>query len=154
VETRVIDGIEGLRSLVGKEIGVSDWLAVDQAAIDRFATATGDEYFIHVDPQRARAEAGLDSTIAHGLLTLSLGPQFVYRIFEVRNVGSALNYGYEKVRFLGPVPVDSRLRMRIAVEEIEDTGRGHRVRFRQTFEVEGADKPVCVADWLLFYWTS
>jgi acyl dehydratase len=152
VETKEIDGIEGLRALVGEEIGVSDWFLVDQAVIDQFATATGDDYFIHVDPERARADAGLDSTIAHGLLTLSLGPQFVYDLFEVTNVGSALNYGYEKVRFLAPVPVDSRLRMRIAVEEIEATDRGHRARFRQTFEIEGAEKPVCVADWLLFYW--
>jgi acyl dehydratase len=149
----VIEGVEELRARVGEEIGVSEWILVDQEMIDSFAAATGDHYFIHVDPERARDEAGLESTIAHGLLTLSLGPQLVYSLFEVRGVGSALNSGYDKVRFLAPLPVESRIRLRITLNDVEETERGIRASFRQTFEAEGAGKPVCVADWLLFYWT-
>ena len=149
--TRVIDGIEALQAAVGEELGVSPWYTVDQAAIDRFAAATGDEYFIHVDPERARREAGMESTIAHGLFTLSLGPMFSYSIWEVRGVGSALNYGYDKVRFTGPVPVDSKVRMRMELSTVEEIEQGVRVRCRQTFELEGNEKPVCVADSVFFY---
>lgn len=150
--TRVIEGAEELRSLVGEEIGVSEWLLIDQAAIDRFAEATGDHYFIHVDPDRARAEAGLPSTIAHGLFTLSLGPKLTYGIVEIRGVGSALNYGYDKVRFTAPVPVDSRLRMRLRLTEVEESARGIQVTYEQSFELEGSERPVCVSSWVFFYW--
>lgn len=151
---RVLDGIEELNAALGEELGVSDWFDIDQAAIDRFAAATGDHYFIHVDPARAKAEAGLDSTIAHGLFTLSLGPMFSYTILAVRGFGSTLNYGYDKVRFTGPVPVDSRVRMRMRLEAVESSERGVRVGCRQTFEIEGAEKPVCVADSVFFYWSE
>lgn len=150
--TRVIEGAAELRSLIGEEIGVSEWQLIDQAAIDRFAEATGDHYFIHVDPERARAEAGLASTIAHGLFTLSLGPMLTYEIVEVRGLGSALNYGYDKVRFTAPVPVDSRIRLRLALDEVEESARGVRVTYRQSFELEGAERPVCVSSWVFFYW--
>jgi acyl dehydratase len=152
MQVRTINGIEELRGLVGEEVGVSGWELIDQPAIDRFAEATGDHYFIHVDPDRAKSEAGLDSTIAHGLLTLSLGPKLSYEIFNVEGVGSALNYGYDKVRFLAPLPVGSRVRMRLAVASVEESEQGVRIGWRQSFEVEGASKPVCVADAIVFYW--
>jgi acyl dehydratase len=151
---RVLDGIDELNGALGEELGVSDWFEVDQPAIDRFAEATGDHYFIHVDPERARAEAGLDSTIAHGLLTLSLGPMFSYSIMEVRGFGSTLNYGYDKVRFTGPVPVGTRVRMRMRLESVENSEHGVRVGCRQTFEIDGIEKPVCIADSVFFYWSS
>lgn len=150
--TRVIEGTEELRSLVGEEIGTSAWQLIDQDAIDRFAEATGDHYFIHVDPDRARAQAGLPSTIAHGLFTLSLGPKLAYEIVEIRGVGSALNYGYDKVRFTASVPVDSRLRLRLRLTEVEESARGIRVTYEQSFELEGSERPVCVSSWVFFYW--
>ncbi|MBS1891082.1 MAG: MaoC family dehydratase [Actinobacteria bacterium] len=150
--TRVLNGLDEVYAAVGEEIGVSPWHHLDQGLIDRFAAVTGDEYFIHVDPERARSEAGLDSTIAHGLFTLSLGPMFSYSIMEVRGVGSALNYGYDKVRFTRPVPVDSKVRMRLRLTAVDETAEGVRLGCRQTFEVEGSEKPVCVADSVFFYW--
>jgi acyl dehydratase len=151
---RIIAGVEGLRAAVGEELGVSGWHRIDQAAIDAFAGATEDDYFIHLDSERAQREAGLDSTIAHGLLTLSLGPKFSYEIVTVEGVGSTLNYGYEKVRFTSPVTVDSRLRMRLALAAIVETDAGVRVTYRQTFEIEGSERPACVADSVFFYWSS
>jgi acyl dehydratase len=150
--TRTIEGFEGLRGLVGEELGVSGWHLLDQVAIDRFAEATGDHYFIHVDPERARREGGLDSTIAHGLLTLSLGPMFTYEIIDVEGVGSALNYGYGKVRFTAPVPVGSSVRMRLRLGAVEETDRGVRVTYQQSFEIDGGQKPACIADSIFFYW--
>lgn len=149
---RVFEGLDELRAAVGEKLGVSDWFLVDQAAIDRFAEATNDHYFIHVDPERAVAEAGLEGTIAHGLLTLSLGPGMLYTILEVRGVGSSLNYGYDRVRFTAPVPVGSRVRMACTLLDLEDRGEGARATYRQEFEVEGVEKPVCIADQIGFYW--
>lgn len=150
--SRVIEGVEGLRALVGTELGVSGWHQLDQAAIDRFAEATGDHYFIHVDPERARREADLEGTIAHGLFTLSLGPMLTYEIVDVEGVGSTLNYGYDKVRFTAPVPVGSRVRMRLGIAAVEESDRGVRVTYRQSFEIDGAEKPACIADAVFFYW--
>ncbi len=150
---RTIEGLEELRGLLGEELGVSDWTLIDQEAIDNFARDTGDEYFIHVDPERAKTEAGLDSTIAHGLLTLSLGPKLSCEIFLLTGVGSTLNYGYDKVRFLAPVPVDSELRMRLELLSLDESDRGVRATMRQTFEIAGATKPACIAEAIFFYWT-
>ncbi|MDX6687119.1 MAG: hypothetical protein QOF86_3247, partial [Baekduia sp.] len=98
----VINGLDDLKQRVGEELGVSDWLEVTQEAIDAFADATGDHQWIHVDPERAK-ETPFGGTIAHGLYTLSLGPQFSYAIFEVAGVAFGLNYGYNKVRFPAPL---------------------------------------------------
>src|SRR5262249_44212976 len=106
-----INGIEDLKGRVGQELGVSDWHEVTQAEIDAFAEATDDHQFIHVDPERAR-QTPFGSTIAHGLYTLSLGPKFSYEMFSVDDVAFGINYGYEKIRFPSPVPVDSKVRMR------------------------------------------
>jgi len=145
-----ITGIDGLRSRVGEELGVSDWHTVTQAHIDAFAAATDDYERIHVDPERAK-ETPWGVTIAHGLYTLSLGPKFLYEIFATEDIPLALNYGFDKVRFISPVPVGSRVRMRAALEAVDRIDRGVRVRIRQTFEREGQDKPVCVAESLVMY---
>ena len=145
-----ISGVDGLRSRVGEELGVSDWHEVTQRHIDAFASATDDYERIHVDPERAK-ETPWGVTIAHGLYTLSLGPKFLYEIFEMRDVPLALNYGFDKVRFISPVPVGSRVRMRATLESVEDSGRA---RIIQTFEREGQDKPVCVAESVVMYFAS
>lgn len=142
---RTIDGIDGLKELVGEELGVSAWYDVTQERIDAFAAASGDQQWIHVDPVRAK-ETPFGGTIAHGLFTLALGPQFSFSIFTIDGLAFALNYGYAKVRFPAPVPVGSRLRMRAALTAVEDIAGGVQFTLTQTFEVDGGDKPVCVAE--------
>jgi acyl dehydratase len=145
---RIIRGIAGLRALVGQELGVSRWIDVTQEEIDRFAAATGDHAWMHVDPRRAGASE-LGSTIAHGLLTLSLGPQCSYEIYAIEDVDVVLNYGFDRVRFTAPLPVGSRVRMRARLDAVEPAKRGVTCRIEQTFEREGHDRPVCVATSLL-----
>jgi acyl dehydratase len=140
-----INGVEELKAKVGEELGVSDWHEVGQAEIDAFADATGDHQWIHVDPERAAATP-FGSTIAHGLYTLSLGPRFAGSVFTVDGFAFALNYGYDKVRFPAPLPVDSRVRMRATLASVDDVPGGIHLVVRQTFEREGGEKPVCVAE--------
>jgi acyl dehydratase len=140
-----ITGIDELKAKVGEELGVSEWHEVTQDDIDAFADATGDHQWIHVDPQRA-AETPWGSTIAHGLYTLSLGPQFTFALFTIEGFAFGLNYGYNKVRFPAPLPVDSRVRMRATLTNVEDVPGGVQLTITQTFEREGEEKPVCVAE--------
>jgi len=134
-----------LPGLVGQELGVSDWLTVDQARIDAFAAATGDHQWIHVDA--ARAAAGpFGTTVAHGLLTLSLLPWFYASAYGIDDVRMGLNYGFNKVRFPAPVPVGSRLRARFKLLACEPIDGGAQLRVEATIEREGSDKPVCVAE--------
>ena len=141
----VIHGLDELKSKVGQELGVSDWLEVTQEAVDAFADATGDHQWIHVDPERAK-ETPFGGTIAHGLYTLSLGPRFSYAMFEISGVAFGINYGYDKVRFPAPLPVGSKVRMRASLSKAEDVPGGVQFTVTQTFEREGGDKPVCVAE--------
>jgi acyl dehydratase len=141
----VINGLAELKGKVGEELGVSDWVAVTQAAVDAFADATGDHQWIHVDPERAK-DTPFGGTIAHGLYTLSLGPQLSYSLFEVQGVAFGLNYGYNKVRYPAPLPVGSKVRMRAALTAADDIPGGLQLTITQTFEREGGDKPVCVAE--------
>jgi acyl dehydratase len=140
-----ISGIDELRAKVGEELGVSEWHEVTQEEIDAFADATGDHQWIHVDPERA-AETPFGSTIAHGLYTLSLGPRFTFALFTIEGFAFGLNYGYNKVRFPAPLPVDSRLRMRATLASVDDVAGGVQLTITQTFEREGEEKPVCVAE--------
>jgi acyl dehydratase len=141
----VINGLDELKGLVGQELGVSDWHEVTQDEVDAFADATGDHQWIHVDPERAK-ETPFGGTIAHGLYTLSLGPRFSYALFELKGVSFGLNYGYSKIRFPAPLPVGSRVRMRAALTAVDDVPGGVQFTVTQTFEREGGDKPVCVAE--------
>jgi acyl dehydratase len=141
----IINGLDDLKSKVGAELGVSDWLEVTQEAIDAFADATGDHQWIHVDPERAK-DTPFGGTIAHGLYTLSLGPKFSYDLFEVQGVAFGLNYGYNKVRYPAPLPIGSRVRMRATLTAADDIPGGLQMTVTQTFEREGGDKPVCVAE--------
>lgn len=138
-----------LSARVGQPVASSDWITITQAQIQQFALATGDHQWIHVDPERARS-GPFGTPIAHGFLTLSLLPQFFENALQVRQVRMAVNYGLNKVRFVAPVPVNSRLRAHLtllASDAIDNNG------FQQLWEVsverEGADKPVCVAEFLV-----
>lgn len=134
-----------LESLVGKEIGPTEWHDVSQERIDAFADATGDHQWIHVDPERA-ASSPLGTTIAHGLYSLSLGPVFSYSLLSFEAFTHSLNYGYDKVRFPSPLPVGSRVRMTMRIASVDQVPGGVQVRTVQTFEREGSDKPVAVAE--------
>lgn len=142
---RVFDSVEELAAVAeGTHLGVSEWVTIDQATIDTFAEATGDHQWIHVDPQRA-AEGPFGRTIAHGFLTLSLLPRLVQQVYRVEGVRMAVNYGLDRVRFVAPVPVDGRVRVSSSVLGCEPAGGGLRVRLESTVELEGSDKPACVA---------
>jgi acyl dehydratase len=143
-----ITGIDELKAKVGEELGVSDWHEVTQDEIDAFAEATGDHQWIHVDPERA-AQTPFGGTIAHGLLTLSLGPQFTYNAYSLEGFAFGLNYGYDRVRFPAPLPVDSRVRMRAMLTSVDDVPGGIQMKVTQTFEIEGGEKPMCVAEQLV-----
>jgi acyl dehydratase len=140
-----ISGIDELRAKVGEELGVSEWREVTQDEIDAFADATGDHQWIHVEPERA-AQTPFGSTIAHGLYTLSLGPRFTFAMFTIEGFAFGLNYGYNKVRFPAPLPVDSRVRMRATLAAVDDVPGGVQLTITQTFERDGSEKPVCVAE--------
>jgi acyl dehydratase len=143
-----ITGIDELKTKVGEELGVSEWREVTQADIDAFAEATGDHQWIHVDPERA-AQTPFGSTIAHGLYTLSLGPVLSEEAFSLEGIAFGLNYGYDRVRFPSPLPVDSRVRMRATLTSVDDVPGGIQMKVTQTFEREGGEKPVCVAEQLV-----
>lgn len=138
-----------LKQAVGQTLGPSDWLLVDQARIDKFAEATGDFQWIHVDPERART-GPFGTTIAHGYLTLSLLAPLLGQLLEVQHVAMALNYGLEKVRFPAAVRSGTRVRGRGTLISVEEFGSsGIQAVIRVTIEIEGGDKPACVADAIL-----
>jgi acyl dehydratase len=143
---RTFDKISDMQTLVGQEVGVSEWIAITQEKIDQFAQATGDHQWIHVDVERANA-GPFGGPIAHGFLTLSLIPKFFQTSFTIRNSGMGVNYGLNKVRFTAPVPVGSRLRGHLkllACEPIEKDGI--QMTWLVTVEREGSERPVCVAE--------
>lgn len=150
--SRVISGLDELKSLAGEELGVSSWLTISQDRIDRFAEATGDHQWIHVDPERAARESPFGATIAHGYLTISLSPMLMAEIMSVEGVKMGVNYGLNKLRFPAPVPVDSRVRLRATLREVNDIEGGAQVVTGMTFEIEGGDKPACVAEAVALYY--
>jgi acyl dehydratase len=130
--------------LVGKELGVSDWIEVSQAQVDGFADATGDHQWIHVDPVRAKS-GPYGTTIAHGYLTLALIPPLLEQLLAVDRVAMGVNYGLNKVRFPAPLPVDSRVRLSAMLVEAQSVAGGVQVTIDATLERDGGDRPVCVA---------
>jgi acyl dehydratase len=137
--------LEDLAPLVGQEISLSDWIAIDQARIDQFAHATGDHQWIHVDPARA-TQGPFGTTIAHGFLTLSLLPALADSALAIGDVTMGVNYGLNRVRFTAPVPVGSRLRGRFVLKAYEPIPGGAQLTMTVTMECEGADRPACVAE--------
>jgi acyl dehydratase len=150
--TYVATSVEDIEGAAGEEIGVSGWHLVTQEDVDRFARATGDHQWIHVDPQRASASAW-GGTIAHGYFTLSLAPRLLAEVFVPEGFGFGLNYGLDRVRFPAPMPVGERLRMRARFLEVQRIVGGVHVKLELTFEREGGAKPVCVAQSLIRYMT-
>ena len=150
---RIIDGIDALPGLIGQDLGTSPWLPVTQDMVDRFADLTDDRQWIHVDPERARKESPWGATVAHGYLTLALIPRLVRQVFRVEGVATRVNYGLEKVRFPHPVVVGRRVRARVSLLSARLAGNGAmRVVAAVTVEVEGAEKPACIAETVtLFY---
>ncbi len=137
-----------LKGLVGQDLGSSDWVAIEQDRIDLFAEATGDHQWIHVDPERAK-DGPFGSTIAHGYLTLSLIPALAWEVYTVEDARWAVNYGMNKLRFISPVKVGSRVRAHLTLAGVEEVaGNALQVAVTVTVELEGADKPAAVAETL------
>ena len=141
--------VADLPGLVGQEIGVSRWIMVDQARIDAFAEITEDRQFIHIDPEAAKATP-FGGTIAHGFLTLSLLSAMTYdAVPPLEGVVMGVNYGFDKLRFLAPVRAGSNVRGRFRLLSVEDKGGGRwLLKHEVTVEIEGADKPALIAEWL------
>lgn len=142
---RTFPTLDALGQAVGEELGHSDWVSVGADKVRWFADATGDHHWIHLDPERAAA-AGFGGTLVHGFLTLALVADFMSQIYRVETVDQILNYGVDRVRFPAPVPTGSRLRGTAALVAVRPVDRGAKVTTRYTIEVEGSDRPACVAD--------
>jgi len=147
-----IANVAALGDMLDREIAVSDWLDVSQERIDRFAEATGDRQWIHVDPARAAAQSPFRSTIAHGFLTLSLVSAFGQNAMHIDGLRMAINYGLNRVRFVSPVPAGSRIRGRFVPIAVATESGVTQVTWRVTVEREHANKPCCVADWIVRYY--
>ena len=138
--------LSDIQTLVGTELGVSDWLEITQDRVNRFADATGDHQWIHIDAERAKAESPFGGPIAHGYLTLSLGPVLMPQVVMTTGFRMGVNYGANKVRFMSPVPVGAKLRLGVTLLAVEDIAGGAQVTYGFSFECEGAAKPSCVAE--------
>jgi acyl dehydratase len=144
---RTFESLEDFAVIVGEEIGVTRWYEIDQQTIDAFADVSGDHQWIHVDRERA-ADGPWGSTIAHGFLTLSLLPSMLETIWRIEGVPAVINYGVDRVRFTSAVPVGSRLRARASLAGVEEHARGFRSRVKVVVEIDGSDRPACVAELL------
>ncbi len=146
---RIINSVNELTELVGKEIGASDWLTVTQPIISAFADVTGDRQWIHLDVDRARSESPYRTTIAHGFLTLSLLSQLQRQIVEFRGDASrVINYGLNRVRFPAAVTAGARIRARSSLTELAEVEGGTQLTWTVTVEIEGQEKPALVAEWI------
>lgn len=144
---RVFKNFDEIKAAVGTEVGVSDWIEITQDRINKFAESTCDEQWIHVDEERAKRELPTGRTIAHGLLSLALAPMFIRSVMQLEGLKNTLNYGANRIRYLAPVPAGSRLRGRISVLEAVDVPPDAlRVTYKLSIEIEGHDKPACVAE--------
>ena len=142
---RTFTTLDEVAAAANSDLGTTDWLSVDQERINLFAEATGDHQWIHVDEERAK-EGPFGTTIAHGFLTVSLLPYFNTQCFRLETPGARLNYGMNKVRFPHPVPVGSRLRSHVSIGTVTDLPAGKQLIIKHTVEIEGVDKPACVAE--------
>jgi acyl dehydratase len=150
---RIFDGFDEIRSAVGQEVGASEWIEITQDRIDRFAEATCDEQWIHVDRERAEKELPGGRTIAHGLLSLSLAPMFIRSVMGLKGLRNTLNYGADRIRYLAPVPAGSRIRGRTTIAAVADVPPdGLRVNYHMVIEIEGGQRPACVADLIALHY--
>jgi len=146
---KLITSIDDAVATVGSELGVSDWMEIDQKRINDFADVTGDHQWIHIDVERAKTESPFGAPIAHGFLTLSLIPALSKDNFRFENVKLAINYGLNKVRFLTPVTVGSRIRVRSELADVVAKDTSADLTVRHTIEIHGVDKPAAVADMIV-----
>ena len=150
---RIFDGFDEIRSAVGQEIGASEWVEITQDRINMFAEATCDGQWIHVDQERAEKELLGGRTIAHGLLSLSLAPMFVRSVMGLKGLKNTLNYGADRIRYLAPVPAGSRIRGRTMIAAAEEVPpNGLRVNYRMVIEIEGGQRPACVAELIALHY--
>jgi acyl dehydratase len=147
-----IPNLERLRELAGREVGTSDWVVMSQERIQAFADVTGDHQWIHVDPERARAETPFGGTIAHGFLTLSLLSALMQNAISIGGLRMAINYGLNRVRFVSPVPAGARIRARVSLDQVTDVEGGVQATWSITLEREHDEKPCLVAEWLVRYY--
>ncbi|MEY3265846.1 MAG: MaoC family dehydratase [Ilumatobacteraceae bacterium] len=150
---RHIESIDALKGLIGEHLGYSEYMLISQERVNQFAEATGDHQWIHIDVEKANA-GPFGGPIAHGYLTLSLGPVFLPQIFSVGGIAMGVNYGANKVRFVSPVKVGSNLRAGVKVLSVDDTPGGARVTLETTFECEGSTKPSCIAEVIFQYFAG
>ena len=150
--THTISTFEDLKALEGQEIGISGWFDVTQEQINQFADATNDHQWIHVDVDRAKKEMPGSKTIAHGYLTLSMVPAMTATFIEFANLERAINYGVNKVRFTNMVPVDSKIRARATITRVRQRSGATQVIGETTVEIQGQEKPACVAETVSFYY--
>jgi len=150
---RHIESIEALKGLIGEHLGYSEYMDVSQERVNKFAEATGDFQWIHIDVEKANA-GPFGGPIAHGYLTLSLGPVLLPQAFTVGGIAMGVNYGANKVRFIAPVKVGSQIRAGFKLLTVEDTAGGARVTLEAPFECEGASKPSCVAEVIFQYFAG
>ncbi len=149
---RTIENLDALRAWVGREIACSDWLAINQERIQQFADATGDQQWIHTDPERARKQSPYKTTIAHGYLTLSLLPRLIESCLRIEGVGLSINYGLDRVRFPAPVRAGQRVRARVVLEKLEPVSGGVQAHCSATMQIEDGEKPACFAQMLVRYY--
>ncbi|CAN5255260.1 MaoC family dehydratase [soil metagenome] len=142
---QIIDGPTGLANLAGTELGVSDWHLIDQSLIDSFASVSRDHQWIHVDVPRA-SHGPFGATLAHGLLVLSLLPALAAEVYQVEGTGSRLNYGYDAIRFVSPVKCGARIRDRVTLRSVENSGPNVKAITHHVVEIEDSERPACVAD--------
>lgn len=147
---RTFDGLDAIAGAAGTDLGASSWIAIDQERIDRFAEATGDHQWIHVDPARA-AVGPFGGTIAHGFLTLAVLPVLLNELYRVEGVRMAINYGLDKVRFLAPVRAGSKVRVSSRIADVERLDGAAQARFESTIELDGSDKPAAVVTSIVRY---
>jgi acyl dehydratase len=145
----VVENVDTLKNLIGREFAITDWFEVTQERIHQFAEATEDRQWIHLDADRAKKESPYGDTIAHGFLTLSLAPVLLDEVLRVDDASRTINYGLERVRFPAPVPVGSRVRLGVDLSSVEQVAGGVQAAFALVFELEGRDKPCCVGELLL-----
>ncbi len=141
----IFKDIQSVKNALGQEIGISDWLEITQERINTFADATGDHQWIHIDPERAKKESPYGTTIAHGYLTLSLIANFSDKCYSNEFSKMIINYGANKIRFPSPVKVNSKIRARYTLESLDEIEGGIQVQWVVTIDIEGQDKPACVA---------
>jgi acyl dehydratase len=148
-----LSSLDELQHHLGQEIGISGWLAVSQDQIQQFADATGDHQWIHVDLERARRESPFKTTIAHGFLTLSLLPQFVPQVLQIKTgVRMGINYGLNRLRFVSPLRSGARIRARFILQSVKDLPDCVEAVYQVTVEGEDSQKPICVAEWVVRYY--